>query len=29
MILLAGFVSFWDFINNQIVTFLVSLAYKG
>jgi len=29
MILLAGFVSFWDFINNQIVTFLVGLAYKG
>jgi preprotein translocase subunit SecE len=29
MILLAGFVSFWDFINNQIVTFLVSLAYKS
>jgi len=29
MVLLAGFVSFWDFINNQIVTFLVGLAYKG
>jgi len=29
MILLAGFVSFWDFINNQIVSFLVGLAYKG
>ncbi len=29
MILLAGYVSFWDFINNQIVSFLVSLAYKG
>ena len=29
MILLAGFVSFWDFINNQIVSFLVGLAYKS
>jgi hypothetical protein len=29
MILLAGFVSFWDFVNNQIVSFLVGLAYKG